>query len=243
MQLVFFLLIGVFGGRFGGYGRYGRRYGKYVKSLGQQGNKPGCKNRSGYYNRVGNTKGCVSPTTTKIPKTTKIAVPTSAAPAPTIVIPPVSGIEKLVTGVYITFYGFDDNDNGQGTYAVNTISDPVIHQVATEDLGTYDNPTTFAGDEKYRFTKAGDIIYVPRVQKYYIMEDTCRECTADLNNSNKNRIDLFMGGNTQVQGPPLISCEEAYTLDPFTDSIILNPKKTYPVSTTPLFANGVCKPQ
>jgi hypothetical protein len=68
----------------------------------------------------------------------------------TITPAPVVMAQTVVSNVYITCYGFDDNDNGEGTYAVNTISDPTIHKVATEDLGTYDRPSTVAIDEKYR---------------------------------------------------------------------------------------------
>ena len=146
-----------------------------------------------------------------------------------------------VKNVYLTFYGFDDNDNGAGQYATNVISDPVLHKVATEDLGTYDRPSTFAGDQLYRLTKPGDIIYIPGLKKYAIMEDTCRICTKDLDNLKKHRVDLFIGDNSKRQGDPLIKCQEYYTNEPFTDTIILNPPKNLPVDTSPLFANGVCR--
>eukprot|EP00835_Amoeboradix_gromovi_P006039 NODE_644_length_5619_cov_0.132790.p5 type:complete len:165 gc:universal NODE_644_length_5619_cov_0.132790:4303-4797(+) len=155
----------------------------------------------------------------------------------------VTARNKPVKGVYVTFYGFDDNDNGMGTYAVNTISDPKIHKVATEDLGTWQKPSTFAADEKYRFTKPGERIYIPRLKKYYIMEDTCVECTDDFDSFRKHRIDLFIGGNTKRQGRKLIKCEEKYTLDAYTDIIIRNPSKFLPVDVTPIFKNGVCKKQ
>jgi len=71
--------------------------------------------------------------------------------------------------VYVTFYGFDDNDNGTpGHTGVSTISNPVIHQVATEDLGTFAHPSTFATD--LRIAAPGTIVYIPKIRKYYIMK-------------------------------------------------------------------------
>src|ERR1700676_3461240 len=99
---------------------------------------------------------------------------------------------KALTNVYLTFYGYDDNDDGKGHYNVSIISDPSRHQKATEDLGTYDQPSTFATD--YTILKAGTLIYIPKLIKYYIMEDTCVECTNDAH-TGKTRIDLYIGGN------------------------------------------------
>jgi hypothetical protein len=74
---------------------------------------------------------------------------------------------------YITFYGFDDNDDGNpNNTGTLTISNPSVHKVATEDLGTYDQPGTLATDKS--FIKPGTIVYVPSLQRYYVMEDTCR---------------------------------------------------------------------
>ena len=56
---------------------------------------------------------------------------------------------EKVSDVYITFYGFDDNDSGQGTSkGTSAIAHPVIHKEATEDIGSYDHPSTFAASKK-----------------------------------------------------------------------------------------------
>src|SRR5579859_7095294 len=78
-----------------------------------------------------------------------------------------------------TSYGYNDNDDGMGHYGTAVISYPQIHSLATEDLGTYDQPVTFATDAG-EFAP-GTIVYVPFLQKYFIMEDGCVECTADWN--------------------------------------------------------------
>lgn len=178
-----------------------------------------------------------SATPTLRPTSTPAPLPTRTPTASPAATPTPSGSSRTVTKVYVTFYGYDDNDDGNGHYGVGVISDPVIHKVATEDLGTFARPSTFATD--YNVAKRGQIIYVARLKKYYIMEDTCVECTRDWRNG-KLRIDLYMGGNTALQGPPLIACEEAYTLSPYTDTVIYNPSPDLPVDTVPLFSNGVC---
>lgn len=177
-------------------------------------------------------------TATVTPTRTPTRTPTvTRTPTPTRT-PLSSGVDTIVKGVYVTFYGYDDNDDGNGNYGVPVISDPIIHEIATEDLGTYDQPSTFATD--YAIAKAGQLIYVPKVRKYYVMEDTCVECTADRRKG-KSRVDLYMGGNTAIQGPSLIACEEALTADPYTDTVIFNPGPGWPVSTVPLYHDGVCE--
>lgn len=151
-----------------------------------------------------------------------------------------TGINVGMQNVFVTFYGYDDNDDGNGHYGTAEISHPSVHLIATEDLGTYDQPSTFATDE--RIVAPGTRIYVPRLHKYYVMEDTCRECTDDANKG-KQHVDLYIGGNTQLQGQPLKQCETALTAEPFTDVIILNPISGLPVQAPVLFDNGACNTQ
>ncbi|MEO7164992.1 MAG: carbohydrate-binding protein [Bdellovibrionia bacterium] len=179
---------------------------------------------------------CSGPTPSPRPTPRPTPAPTPR-PSPTPTPAPGQGSGQIVRGVYVTFYGFDDNDDGNGNYGNAVISDPVIHRIATEDLGTFDHPSTFATDK--RVAQPGTLVYIPKLRKYYIMEDTCRECTADRNRG-RIHIDPFMGGNTRLQGQPLINCEEALTADPFTDVVVFNPGNDWPVQTQPLFRNGVC---
>lgn len=175
----------------------------------------------------------VVPSVTNTPTTT----PTSTS-VPTITPTIVTSTEVIKSNVYLTFYGYDDNDDGNGNYGLPVISDPIIHLIATEDQGTYEHPSTYATD--YVITKPGDIIYVPRLKKYYIHEDSCVECTQDRKQG-KTRIDLFMGDNDHLQGQPLINCEESYTIEPpYTDVVVFNPRNDYEVNLIPLFSNGKC---
>lgn len=83
-----------------------------------------------------------------------------------------------VVSSYVTFYGFDDNDDGDPTHlGTDVISSAVVHSRASEDLGTYERPGTLATDES--FLTPGTMVYVPALKRYYVMEDTCVECSED----------------------------------------------------------------
>lgn len=173
----------------------------------------------------------------KGPRTIQTSVPLSS-PTPN---PSPSGTGQTISNVLITFYGFDDNDDGFGHYGNAVISNPGLHSIATEDLGTYDRPSTFATD--IRLFKPGSRIYIPKFRKYYVMEDTCRACTEDYDHGEKH-IDLFIGSNTQLQGSGLYDCQDFLTGDAQFDSVvILNPGPTWPVSSQKLYTQGVCSTQ
>jgi hypothetical protein len=139
----------------------------------------------------------------------------------------------VYTNVYVTVYGYNDNDDGSGNYGTPVISNPQIHRIATEDLGTYARPSTVAVDQHFRIASPGDIIYIPAYQKYYIVEDTCVECTADTT-AGRNHIDIFIGGNNKPQNAnALLQCEYALTLESAT--IIVDPPNNLPVDAVTLF--------
>lgn len=124
----------------------------------------------------------------------------------------------------MTFYGARDNCPPGAQ-----IAHPVIHQEAG-GLGTYDDPITFAS-----VTNAfpvGTRVYIPRLKKYFIMEDDCSECKTDWNKNKKYHIDCWMGPPTLTSGTELIACENALTDN---DNIIVDPANNYPVDTTSLF--------
>ena len=89
------------------------------------------------------------------------------------------------------------------------ISNPQIHDQAG-GTGTFDDPETFATDVN-EFAP-GTIIYVPFLQKYFIMEDTCVECTQDFNNG-KMHVDLWVGGTADDDAQAIIDCEDSLTQD------------------------------
>ena len=122
---------------------------------------------------------------------------------------------------YVTFYGFDDNDDGNPSHTgTSVISNPAIHKVATEDFGTYDHPGTLATDKN--FLPPGTIVYVPALKRYYVMEDTCRECSQDWK-KNKAHVDIFVSGT----GPALAACESRLTME--KARIIIDPPRNLPV--------------
>jgi 3D (Asp-Asp-Asp) domain-containing protein len=146
------------------------------------------------------------------------------------------GGERTVYGA-VTFYGYDDNDDGAGTRGSSAIAYPGLHRIATEDAGSYDRPSTFAADR--RIIGRGQRIYIPKFRKYYIMEDLCGACQSSADRG-EVKVDLFMGDNTALQGQPLVDCQREHTTAAQAEAIILNPGPYHPVDTTPLFKNGVC---
>jgi hypothetical protein len=122
---------------------------------------------------------------------------------------------------YVTFYGFDDNDDGNPTHlGTDVISHAAVHTTANEDLGTYDRPGTLAADT--RFLTAGTKVYVPALTRYYVMEDTCVECSEDWLR-NRPHVDLYVSGS----GVELADCESRLTME--SAKIIIDPPSDLPV--------------
>ena len=122
---------------------------------------------------------------------------------------------------YVTFYGFDDNDDGNPTHlGTDVISHAFVHDSANEDLGTYERPGTLAAD--IAFLSPGTKVYVPALKRYYVMEDTCRECSEDWL-QNKPHIDLYVSGT----GPELAACQERLTME--STKIFIDPPPGLPV--------------
>ena len=122
---------------------------------------------------------------------------------------------------YVTFYGFDDNDYGNPAHrGTDVISHPVVHTSANEDVGTYDQPGTMAADRQ--FLPPGTKVYVPAVHRYYVVEDTCVECSEDWIRK-KPHIDLYVSGS----GEKLAECEDRLTMQ--AAKIIVSPPPGLPV--------------
>jgi hypothetical protein len=145
---------------------------------------------------------------------------------------------------FVTFYGWWDN-----TPPSAGISYPVIHQSAG-GAGTWSDPITYASSTSE--TPAGTKIYVPRVGKYFIMEDDCAECDADWKGHGPDggpglwHFDLWLGGKGG-NAISAIECEDALTTinpdnSPKLESVVVNPPSSEPVTSTPLFntGNGNC---
>jgi len=133
------------------------------------------------------------------------------------------GSAQEVVSSYVTFYGFDDNDDGDAAHlGSDIISHATINESANEDLGTYERPGTLATD--INFVPAGTMVYVPALKRYYVMEDTCRECSKDWLH-NRPHVDLYVSGT----GPELAACEDRLTME--STEIIINPPADLPVNS------------
>jgi hypothetical protein len=140
--------------------------------------------------------------------------------------PPPSGV--LVVDAYVSFYGAYDNCPPGGAIAF-----PGFHGEAGGN-GSFADPYTYAGAPAK--TPPGTRIYVPFVQKYFIMEDYCQECVQDTG----FHFDLWMGPVEIVHPQNLIACEVAYTQQSAT--VYINPPANLPVDDIPLFdQDGNCK--
>ena len=145
---------------------------------------------------------------------------------------------------FLTFYGWYDNTPPGGD-----ISYPQIHDTAG-GKGTYADPITFATSTAE--LKAGTKVWVPRVKKYFIMEDGCDECSDDWSGHGPNggpglrHIDLWLGGKGG-NAMNAIDCEDAlthYNADntPVMEPVVVDPPSTEPYDSTPIFntSTGEC---
>ena len=138
---------------------------------------------------------------------------------------------------FLTFYGFFDN-----TPPSADIAFPKIHKTAG-GKGTFADPITFATSSAE--LKPGTKVFVPRVGKYFIMEDDCTECGLDWKGHGPDggprlrHIDLWLDGRGGSEFAA-IDCEDALTKSnpdgtAFLEPVIANPPSNEPVSNEPLF--------
>lgn len=163
---------------------------------------------------------------------------TTPPPAPA---PVPSGSEVLLTA-YTTGYGYPDN-----TPAGNAISDGVIH-IGAGGTGTYQDPITLAvghsitnGKDTLDYPR-GTRFYVPALQRYFIVEDTCGDGNTPQNGPCHTGyqghvwLDLWVGGTSATKSATL-ACEDTITK---VQSVILNPNSTHPVSVGPISNGSKC---
>jgi hypothetical protein len=146
----------------------------------------------------------------------------SSAPAPSTV------------NIYATYYGwFDNTPPGCATAYAGCAS----------GNGTYADPITFASDTKE--FPVGTILYYPTLEKYFIMEDLCQECTEDWRGHGPDggpelhHVDLWLDGEGGNEFD-VINCEDALTQGlpdgaPLLTPFIKSPPDNEPVSSEPLF--------
>ena len=128
----------------------------------------------------------------------------------------------------ITGYGWPDNDPAGAAIA---FPGEALHDQAG-GTGTYQDPITFAGDPAD--TPVGTMIYVPTVQKYFVMEDTCESAMASK--SDPVWVDLWVGGSGSDDVNAIYDAESAITSS--SAQIIVDPDPGLPVSLAPLFGGA-----
>ena len=130
----------------------------------------------------------------------------------------------------VTFYSAPDN-NPPGSRKISFPGSSPRHARAG-GTGTYEDPQTFASAYP-KIYPAGTKIYVPRMQRYYVMEDLC-DCS-----HGEYHVDLWLepsGTDSQI-----LSCEKALTAANRKETIIKDPDPNQPVNLTPLISDGVCR--
>ena len=139
---------------------------------------------------------------------------------------PACALAESVMTTRVTLFGYADNDP-PGT----AIAHPRIHRGAAGQ-GTYNDPITFAANPK-QFAP-GTKIYVPYMQKYFVMEDDCATAIKTAG-YDAPLIDLWAGGTASSNYNQLMAAESAHTRD--SAQIIVNPTPGHPVNAAPIFAD------
>ena len=139
----------------------------------------------------------------------------------------------------VTFYGWADNSPPGNGIAYPANAYPATIHNAAGGTGTYADPITFA-TAPAEFSP-GTRLYVPFIEKYVVMEDSCGQCTTDWTNSRSYHIDLWMNSNGTESTNALMACEGSWTRG--QTNVEVNPPPTRTVTTTPLFdpATNACR--
>ena len=163
--------------------------------------------------------------------------PTTTMPSPAPTPPPATDTPVVPQGtrqqVEVTFYSAADNDPPGSS----DIAYPNTRHSIAGGTGTHDDPLTMATDP--REIRPGALVYYPRLQKYFVMEDDCATCIDQWTATRTPHVDLWMPArvDSAVQ-----TCEAALTPDG-RDSIEVNPPPGLPVDPRPLYDSaGHCWP-
>ncbi|MCI0155065.1 hypothetical protein [Dermacoccus nishinomiyaensis] len=164
---------------------------------------------------------------------TKLSTSAAAVAAATTLIgttaaPVSSAATEHKEQTQITFYGGPDNDPAGST----AIKYPRIHTRAG-GIGTYADPITFAAPNKtFGWLQPGTKIYVPKMHKYFVMEDSCAACNSLWKrNPQIKRVDLWAGAHASA------ACEAQFTGDARQLHTIIvdpDPSKGRQVDTRPI---------
>jgi hypothetical protein len=152
------------------------------------------------------------------------AIPALAAPKRGFVSGPTQTITARLTG----FSYFDNTPPGSAD-----ICCPVVHSKAG-GTGTYTDPITTAvpgSGGRGMETKAGTRIYIPKIRKYFVVEDS------GASKYGTRHFDLWVGG----QGFPRRSSDRCMDQVTGTAQVVLNPGPGLPVTVGPLTGSNGCR--
>jgi hypothetical protein len=172
-----------------------------------------------------------------IPTSEIISSAPSPKPCPTDTLKPTTPSEPTLISTPAITSGIDGgtnadvkvsyyNANGGWTNAPAYANSPgVIHNQMAGGTGTFDDPLTFAALPGSAYTVAGKI-YVPFLQKYFILEDKCPGC-------NPTQVDLYMGNPSNDAGAT--ACANNLTIGENIKPIIVNPPAGLTYDPTPIW--------
>ncbi|MFF5861083.1 hypothetical protein ACFY8B_36755, partial [Streptomyces sp. NPDC012751] len=155
---------------------------------------------------------------------------------------------KTINNAFTTGYTwFDNTPRGSAQ-----ISDPILHKGAG-GTGTYADPITLAvghsmaGGKDTLDYPAGTRFYIPKVRRYFIVEDACGDGGSpqngpchSLDTAPKGAttwIDMYVGGDSGDNEGAVQDCTDKVT---GLTTVVQDPGPNLPVVDGPLFQNGKC---
>ena len=141
--------------------------------------------------------------------------------------------------VKITFYGYPDNDDGDGHFGTAIIAHQLLWQgrpryVDDHGLpfaggtGTFDDPITAAASRGNPFFPPGALVYVVDLAKYFLLEDECASCFEE------EWLDLWMESDASSDPAMVEMHEREWTGDDvILREVVVDPEPDLDVNVAP----------
>lgn len=179
-----------------------------------------------------------------IPKAPVVTPPPPPTPTPTPTSTPAG---ETRVQAYTTGYTYWDNTPPGSA----DISNPILHNKAG-GVGTFADPITIAvghsiiGGKDILDYPAGTKIYIPNVQKYFIVEDTCGDgntpqngaCHKGYPSSTTTWLDMWIGGQSGTRSTTNTCAEKLTDANGEAHLAIINPAPNYKAVAGEIFATG-----